>query len=177
MLTTFFRRWFENAQQYLAVGLFLFSSEGIAESVAGQAVGKATEEAKIAATVQPSDYFLQILLSLILILLIIFFAAWLLKRYAHVNGAVNGQLKVLGGLSLGQREKVVLLQVGEEQIVIGVTPTQITTLHTLSKPIEVEEQGVASSRFSARLQEALQASKAMADSKTTPRDKRSTLNS
>ncbi len=159
MLTTFFRRCLKIAQQCLAVGLILFSSEGFAENVARQTVGKVTEEAKLAATVQPSDYFLQILLSLILILLIIFFAAWFLKRYAHVNGAVNGQLKVLGGLSLGQREKVVLLQVGKEQIVIGVTPAQITTLHTLSEPIDVEEEGVSSSRFSVRLQEALQASK------------------
>jgi len=125
----------------------------------------ASEKAKIAATVQPSDYFLQILLSLILILLIIFFAAWFLKRYAHVNGAVNGQLKVLGGIALGQREKVVLLQIGEEQIVVGVTSSQITHLYTLTEPIKIEEEDVISNRFSAKLQEALQASKSMRDKK------------
>ena len=172
VLSAFFKQWFydgflKKAQQFFAVGLFLFlpqvmaqdsslseKTSTLAESV--RPVPQTEEAAKVATKVQPSDYFLQILLSLILILLIIFLSAWLLKRYAHINGALNGQIKVLGGLSLGQREKVVLLQVGEAQILVGVTTTQITTLHTLAKPIEVESSEMEARPFSRKLQGAMQ---------------------
>jgi len=157
----YLRRWSDLLRRGGIIGLMSSPLIVMAESSAAETA----EKVKIAATVQPSDYFLQILLSLILILLIIFFAAWFLKRYAHVNGAVNGQLKVLGGIALGQREKVVLLQIGEEQIVIGVTPSQITHLYTLTEPIKIEEGDVTANRFSARLQEALQASKSKRDKK------------
>ncbi|WP_319381575.1 flagellar biosynthetic protein FliO [Thiomicrorhabdus sp.] len=90
------------------------------------------------AVVQPSDYFLQILLSLLLVIGIIFVSAWLLRRYGRFPGVANGQLKVIGALSVGQRERILLLQVGEEQLLVGVTSSRISTLHRLEKPIEVE---------------------------------------
>ncbi len=123
---------------------------------AGKSAGSTVASQTLA--MHPSDYFLQILLSLIFILLIIFFAAWFLKRTALVNGAADGQLKVIGGVSLGQREKVVILQVGQEQILVGVTTTHITKLHTLSKPIEVKSsEPLPTVPFSTKLKEALNA--------------------
>ena len=122
----------------------------------GKSAGSAVASQTL--TMHPSDYFFQILLSLIFILLIIFFAAWFLKRTALVNGAADGQLKVIGGLSLGQREKVVILQVGQEQILVGVTTTHITKLHTLSKPIEIKHpEPLSTVSFSTKLKEALNA--------------------
>jgi flagellar protein FliO/FliZ len=46
-----------------------------------------------------------------------------------VSGAEK--MRVVGGLSLGIREKVILLQVGKKQLVLGVTPGRIDTLHVL----------------------------------------------
>lgn len=102
---------------------------------------------------QPSDYFAQIMLSLILVLLIIFVAAWLLRRFGRFPGVADGNLKVLGALSVGQRERILLLQVGREQILVGVTSSKISTLHTLKEPIEMAEP--ERSLFSEKLQEAL----------------------
>jgi len=45
----------------------------------------------------------------------------------------------LGSLSLGTREKAVLIQVGEQQLLIGVTAQNISTLHTLSEPLPIRE--------------------------------------
>ncbi|NPA71737.1 MAG: flagellar biosynthetic protein FliO [Gammaproteobacteria bacterium] len=104
---------------------------------------------------RPSEYFGQILISLILVLLIIFLAAWLLRRYGRFPGVADGNLKVIGALSVGQRERIVLLQVGKEQILVGVTSTQITTLHQLEEGVEVKDNVPMSSQFSKRLQEAL----------------------
>jgi len=42
-----------------------------------------------------------------------------------------GRMRVAGGLSLGMWEKIVLLQVGKKQLILGVTPGRIQTLHVL----------------------------------------------
>jgi len=104
---------------------------------------------------QPSQYFGQIILSLALVLVIIFIAAWLLRRYGRFPGVADGNLKVLGALSVGQRERILLLQVGKEQILVGVTSSRITCLHQLEELVEVKETIPVSSQFSQRLQEAL----------------------
>ncbi len=105
---------------------------------------------------QPSDYFLQILLSLVLVIGIIFVSAWLLRRYGRFPGVANGKLKVVGALSVGQRERILLLQVGEEQLLVGVTSSRISTLHRLEQPIEVETPGENSEAFAQNLQGFLQ---------------------
>ncbi len=124
----------------------------------------AEEEAKSSMTVgssvaQPSEYFGQIILSLTLVILIIFFSAWLLRRYGRFPGVADGNLKVLGALSVGQRERILLLQVGKEQVLVGVTSSRITRLHQLEEPVEVAHNEAISSPFAKRLQEALMASK------------------
>lgn len=65
--------------------------------------------------------------------------AWLLKRAGVTQGALNGQLAVLGAVSVGQREKVVLIQAGQEQLLVGVTANEISLLHLLSEPIVVDK--------------------------------------
>lgn len=42
-------------------------------------------------------------------------------------------MKVVGGVALGPRERIVLLEIGEEWLVIGVVPGQIRTLHRMVK--------------------------------------------
>lgn len=104
---------------------------------------------------RPSEYFGQIVLSLVLVLLIIFVSAWLLRRYGRFPGVADGRLKVIGALSVGQRERILLLQVGKEQILVGVTSSKISTLHQLEEAVEVKDNEPISSQFSKRLQEAL----------------------
>lgn len=100
---------------------------------------------------------LQTIFGLIVVLAIIVFLGWMLKRSQFFHAAHHGQLKVLGAISLGTREKAVLIQVGEQQILLGVTPQQITTLHTLSEPLSVRETPVKSGdTFAERLKQMMQ---------------------
>lgn len=123
----------------------------------------AAEDDKVAllnSASQPTDHLGQITLSLVAILVVIFLAAWMLKRFSGYPGIASGHLRVLGAISLGQREKVVLLQVGKEQIVVGVTSSEISLLHKLEEEVEVEEmKPVMSGAFANRLQEALSRNK------------------
>ena len=131
--------------------LFAFLLFGFSQAVVAVEPLKEIGESAI----QPSDYFLQIVLSLVLVLLIIFLSAWMLRRYGRSPGVADGNLKVLGALSVGQRERIMLLQVGEDQILVGVTNSRISTLHQLDKNIEVNAPQPINGSFAQRLQEAL----------------------
>lgn len=68
---------------------------------------------------------------LLIVLAIFFCCVWGMRKLSGtpVNGAEK--MRVVGGLSLGMREKIVLLQVGKKQLILGVTPGRIDTLHVL----------------------------------------------
>lgn len=81
----------------------------------------------------------QVLLVLVLVIALLFLLTWFLKRSGLAHQAANGHLKVLGGVSVGPRERVLLLQVGQDQILVGVTSSEISLLHMLSQPVSVDE--------------------------------------
>lgn len=82
---------------------------------------------------------------LVLILGLIFALAWLVNktRVGQISGS-NKQLHMLAMLPLGTKEKIAIIQAGEQQIVIGITPQNISTLSILDKPISVEKNTPAS---------------------------------
>jgi flagellar protein FliO/FliZ len=70
----------------------------------------------------------QVLFGLVLVFGVLAGCVWLLKRFSSpVRG--NGLLRVLGVTAVGPREKVVLLEVGEKILMLGVTPNNVRTLH------------------------------------------------
>ena len=77
---------------------------------------------------------LQMLLSLLLIIALLFAGAWLLRR---LNGGVSfgqtGPLRIVGGLMISPRERIVLIEVADSWLVVGIVPGQIKPLHTLPK--------------------------------------------
>ena len=80
-----------------------------------------------------SGSIVQIIFSLLLVLAAIVLVAWLLKRMNVAQQGSGHLLKVLGGVSIGQRERIVLVEVKDTWLVVGVGPGQIRTLHTLQK--------------------------------------------
>jgi flagellar protein FliO/FliZ len=44
-------------------------------------------------------------------------------------------MKVLGGLSVGQRERLVLVQVGDKQILVGVAPGSVQHVMAFDEPL------------------------------------------
>jgi len=84
---------------------------------------------------------LQIATGLALVVALIFGAAWTMKRFGRIQGAGTGDLRLLGGIHLGQRERIVVVQAGEERIVIGVSPGCIRTLHVMAPGEHGSEEG------------------------------------
>jgi flagellar protein FliO/FliZ len=98
---------------------------------------------------------LQTTLGLLVVLVVIGAAAWAFKRFGNVNMGAQGRMKIIGGVSLGTRERAVLLQVGDQQLVVGVAPGRVQTLHVLDKPLSMEDKQVTTNSFSSRLQSAI----------------------
>jgi flagellar protein FliO/FliZ len=80
----------------------------------------------------------QLVFGLLLVLGIIFFLAWLLRRVQQAGPAGKGQvIELIGSRALGPRDRLMLVQVGNEQILLGLSPGTITALHVLKEPVPV----------------------------------------
>lgn len=89
------------------------------------------------ATGLPGNPIAEILLALIGILALICVIAWLVKRFSGLNPHGSQHLKTIAVMPLGSRERIAVLQIGERQIVVGITPSHITTLLELDKPLDI----------------------------------------
>jgi flagellar protein FliO/FliZ len=67
-------------------------------------------------------------LSLALVLLLLFASAWALKRFAGMGGRANARLRTVASLSLGARERAVLIEVDGREVLLGVAPGNVRTL-------------------------------------------------
>ena len=98
----------------------------------------------------------QLVLGLLLVLGLIFALAWLLRRVQHAGPRQGQMIELISSRALGARDRLVLVQVGNEQILLGLTPGRITPLHVLKEPVSVPsptEQ--ATPEFARRLMELL----------------------
>ena len=77
------------------------------------------------------DSMARLTLGLVVVLLALLAGAWLLRRFTRLPPGAAGTLRVLGGLSLGPRERVVLVQAGKIRLLLGVAPGRVQTLHVL----------------------------------------------
>jgi len=84
-------------------------------------------------TLPGAEGMLTTALGLAFILSIIFAGAWLLKRFGALPAGGKGMVRVLGGASLGARERVVVVQVEDARLVLGVAPGRVQMLHQLPK--------------------------------------------
>lgn len=98
----------------------------------------------------------QTALGLLAVVAVILGLAWLLRRLQPM-GPRNGQvIELLGARALGPRDRLVLVQVGREQILLGLSPGRITPLHVLQHPVETPQPGEATTpEFAQRLMELL----------------------
>ncbi|MDD2100932.1 flagellar biosynthetic protein FliO [Pseudomonas sp. YuFO20] len=97
----------------------------------------------------------QLVFGLLLVLGLIFFLAWLLRRVQQAGPAGKGQvIELIGSRALGPRDRLMLVQVGNEQILLGLSPGTITALHVLKEPVQVPSATEkATPEFAQRLME------------------------
>lgn len=86
-----------------------------------------------AAATPPSAALGQIAYGLMAVLALMLVAAWVFKKINPITLGNKVAVKVVGGVNIGNRERVMVVEVADQWIVIGVTATQINTLSTMPK--------------------------------------------
>ncbi len=82
-----------------------------------------------------ADSMVKMITGLLLILGVIIAGTWMLKRFSIIPAISSGHLKIVAATGVGQRERVVIVEIGETWLVLGVAPGQVTRLHTLEKSL------------------------------------------
>jgi len=101
---------------------------------AGRAAAAATAATAVATgPTLPAGSILQVVAGLAAVLAMVWAIAWLLKRFSPVHGSRSGLVRVIGGAALGQRERIVVVEVGGTWLLVGVAPGQVRTLHTMPR--------------------------------------------
>src|SRR3569833_2010477 len=99
----------------------------------------AAPEAISAPTAPSAGGLAQVTVALLLVLVAIFAVAWVARRMRGFNNRVGDAIDVLADIPLGQKERAVLLKVGQKQILVGVAPGHINTLHVLEEPLDLKK--------------------------------------
>ncbi len=80
----------------------------------------------------------QLTLSLLAIVALIVAISWALKRLKMAGPRGRGEIAVIDELALGQRERIVLVRVGESQVLVGIGAGGVVGLTPLSTPIAIK---------------------------------------
>ncbi len=101
-------------------------------SVASAAESADKRPAGLSGTPLGTDGILATAAGLLLVLATILALAWVARRYGRFTMAGKGMVSLLGGVTLGSRERVVVVQVEDTRLVLGVAPGRIQTLYVLN---------------------------------------------
>ncbi len=130
----------------------------VALSLYGQPLLAQVADAAARTTPMPNQgaYMLQVLLGLLFVIGLVFALAWILKRVGQGNLVGGQQMKVVAAMPMGTRERIALVEVGGQHILLGVTATQINTLHVFDERVDFDQAAEkTNSDFAAKLKEIL----------------------
>ena len=120
------------------------------------AAGAQSSPIGMAGEVVNGGFMLQFFAGLAVVILCIVGLAWLLKRAGGLQASAHGALRIVDGIALSARERVVLVQVGDKQVLLGVAPGRVSAVHVLDEPVETRAgDRPATGNFAARLRDVL----------------------
>ncbi|NDP47801.1 MAG: flagellar biosynthetic protein FliO [Sulfuriferula multivorans] len=117
----------------------------------------AADTTEMAPAVSTAGSLLQVFIGLVAVLLLIAGAAWLAKRLGVTQVGGSSLLRVVSSTSVGTRERVVVVEVGESWLVVGVAPGSVNALMTLPKgEIPTQPTSALAGNFASKLQQLIE---------------------
>lgn len=101
-------------------------------------------------------HLLSVVMALFGIIVLIFAISWFVKRFGHGGFIQNQHIKIIATMPLGTRERIVLIDAGGQQLLLGITAAAINTLHVFDEPLVLPEREPVASDFSRKLMTILQ---------------------
>jgi flagellar protein FliO/FliZ len=125
----------------LAVLACLLALPPIAHSADGTPAGSAVSVVSL----------LQVILALGVVLACIAVFAWFLRRWMPGPAGAGRFLRIVGGVMVGPKERLVLVEVGDTWLLVGVAANSVHLLHTMQKPVGAEVASAPVTQGFARL--------------------------
>ena len=117
-------------------------------------------------------HLFSVALALIFIVFLIVAVSWFVRRFGQGVFATNSHIKIIATLPLGTRERLLLVDIAGQQLLLGVSAQQVNTLHVFSEPVVDSASPPGPSEFSQKLMALLQAKmpaqQPIANSKNNP---------
>jgi flagellar protein FliO/FliZ len=102
-----------------------------------QAAAAGARPAQVGSALPPAPTsvgsLLQTILSLAFVIALLVGLAWLLKRFGPKTVTGGTTVKLVGALSVGARERILVVEVGEQWIVVGASPGRMNALATMPR--------------------------------------------
>ena len=89
------------------------------------------------ATGPAAGSLIQTIFALCLVLALLAALAWFMKRYGPKAQAGTAHVKLVGALNLGGRERIMVVEVGDQWIVVGASPGRVNALATMPRQIGI----------------------------------------
>ncbi len=132
-------RWQRLSQAFFSLVVLAFSTLAVAEEAGSQSAGKPATGTGSAPDTLISMATLG--LGLLAVIALIMGCAWLVRRMNGLTGMNSNAMKVVSVMALGTRERIALVDVGGTQILVGITPSSIRTLHVFDEPVVMPGEG------------------------------------
>jgi len=95
-------------------------------------------------------------ISMLVVVVIIVVLGWLYSRSRFVGGGSADAINVVATRALGPKERLLIVEVADQQLLVGMTATAVQTLHVFDKPVVLETKAAAPAGFANRLRSAVQ---------------------
>ena len=123
-----------------------------------------------ATRINSGTHLASVAVGLVFIVALILVLGWFLRRFNQGGLFNNSSIKIIASLPLGTRERLAVIDVGGQQLLLGITATQINTLHVFDEPIIAPgDNSPATSEFGKKLMTLLQQKNNQASAE--PKDK------
>ena len=86
-----------------------------------------------ASPVSTTGGFIQIVLALGFVIALMLAAAWAFRKIGPVGAGNRIPMKVVAGVQVGNRERVMVVEVGDQWLIVGVTPNNISHLGNMPR--------------------------------------------
>lgn len=92
--------------------------------------------------------------SMFIVIGVIVVLGWVYSRSRFVAGGANDVINIVATRALGPKERLLVVEVADQQLLVGMTSTGVQTLHVFDKPVRVAESQKAAAGFAERLRAA-----------------------
>jgi len=107
-------------------------------------------------TVSGTAFVGQVLFGLLVVLALIVGMGWLFKRFSQGGFLGQNLMNVVATMPLGTRERLIVVDLNGQQILLGISPGRITNLHTFDEPLICADGIAKESDFSMKLRDIMQ---------------------